>query len=213
MKKRLYIIGAGSVGGHLALNIQDYSEQYEVAGFFDDDPAKLGTSQFGYDVLGPISEVLRLRDVNVALGIAFPMIKRKIVGQISENNSLAFPSFIHPRAWISERVEIGKGCIIYPGTMINYGCQIGDFSVINMNCALGHHTQVGAYSSLAPGVNTGGHTIIGDEVELGIGASTIQHVQIGSKSVVGGQSMVISDVEADTKVVGVPAKSIVKKLV
>ncbi|MDR8390266.1 acetyltransferase [Aliifodinibius sp. S!AR15-10] len=208
MKKKLYIVGAGSVGGHVALNIEEYSEEYEVEGFFDDDQEKIGTKQFGFPVLGSTDEVLKLTNASVVIGIAFPKIKRKILKKISKNYSLHFPSLVHSRAWISNEVSIGKGCIIYPGTTINFRSEIENFVVINVNCSLGHHTRVGAYSSFAPGVNTGGHTTIEEAVDIGIGVSTIQDVRIGKDSTIGGQSMVIHDVEPGSTVVGVPAKLI-----
>lgn len=208
MKKKLYIIGAGSVGGHVALNIDQYTEDYQIVGFLDDDADKRKTELFGYKVLGTVKEAIELRNVGVVLGIAFPHIKKYILNSLSTNTTLIFPTLIHERAWVSKDVKIGKGSIIYPGTSINYGSDIGDFVVNNMNCALGHHTTIGGFSSLAPGVNTGGHTTIGEAVDIGIGASTLQNVHIGADSIIGGQSMVIRDVAPHTTVVGVPAKII-----
>jgi sugar O-acyltransferase (sialic acid O-acetyltransferase NeuD family) len=196
------------VGGHVALNISEYSDQYKIAGFLDDDLTKIGTEQFGYKVFGDVSNALDLQDAAVVLGIAFPRVKRTIAERLTANNELVFPTLIHPQAWVSRDVTLGQGSIIYPGTTINYGSTVGDFVVINMNCALGHHTSIGGYSSLAPGVNTGGHTTVGEGVELGIGASTLQDVRIGVDSIVGGQSMVTKNVQANTTVIGVPAKPI-----
>ena len=209
-KKPLYIIGAGSVGRHVALNIEEYTQEYAVAGFFDDDSAKAGTTQFGVEVIGPIDEALKLKHAAIVIGIAFPAIKQKIINRLVANNTLAFPTLIHERAWISRDVLVGKGCIIYPGSTINFGSRIEDFVVLNMNCSLGHHTTVGTYSSFAPGVNTGGHTIFHDRVDVGIGASTIQGITVGTGSVIGGQSMVVQHVDAETTVAGVPAKELVK---
>lgn len=208
MKEKLYIIGAGSVGGHVALNIEDYTNEFEIAGFFDDDPEKIGTKHFGFKVLGAIEEVIDIDNASIAIGIAFPKAKQKIIERLSGNLTLNFPSLIHRRAWVSKKVSIGNGCIIYPGTTINYGSKIDDFVVLNMNCSLGHHTQVGGYSSFAPSVSTGGHTIIERSVEVGIGASTLQGVHIGAGSTVGGQSMVIDNIKEGSTAVGVPAKMI-----
>jgi sugar O-acyltransferase (sialic acid O-acetyltransferase NeuD family) len=207
-KERLYIIGAGSVGGHIAWNLEEYTTQYKLEGFFDDDQEKIGSKQFGYKVLGNVDEVLQMENVSIVIGIAFPKVKNKVVEKLLNNDKLKYPSFIHPNAWISKGVLIGKGCVIYPGTTINYGSKVGDFVVMNMNCSIGHHTQIGNYSSFAPGVNTGGHTVIEESVDMGIGSSTIQNIHVGSGSIVGGQSMVIQNVLTNTKVAGVPCKEI-----
>lgn len=204
-KAPIYIVGAGSVGTHVALNIVEYAD-YEIAGFFDDDENKTGTDFYGLKVLGKVEEVLNLKDASVIIGIAFPQIKKAIIERLSANPSLHFPTLIHERAWISKQVVIGKGCIIYPGTTINFGSCIGDFAVLNANCSVGHHTTIGAYTSFAPGVKTGGHTTFHEGVDVGIGAATIQNVIVGAGSVVGGQSMVINTVPAGATVAGIPAR-------
>lgn len=212
MKEKLYIIGAGSVGGHVALNIDEYSEKFDIMGFFDDDPQKLGTEQFGFEIIGKVEDVLRLNNVSIVIGIAFPKIKRAILQKISTNTSLFYPTLIHQRAWISKDVSIGQGSIIYPGSTINFGSEIEDFVVINANCSLGHHTKVGFYSSFAPGVKTGGHSTIEEAVDVGIGVSTLQNILIGRDSIVGGQTMVIRDVKQRSTVVGVPARVVSEEI-
>ena len=208
MKKKLYIIGAGSVGGHVALNLTEYSKDFQLEGFFDDDPEKVGTEQYGYPVIGTISDANKLQDVALVIGIAFPKIKSGVIEKLSINNSVEFPSLIHHKAWVSNDVEIGKGVVIYPGATINYGSVIGDFVVLNMNCALGHHTKIGNYSSFAPGVKTGGHTTVEKLVDVGIGVSTLQNITIGSHSTIGGQAMVIEDIPPKSTAVGIPARVI-----
>jgi len=208
MKKDIYIIGAGSVGCHVALNIAEYSGNYRVAGFFDDDTDKIGKEIYGFKVLGPVSDILKREKINLALGIAFPKIKKNIVVKLSENRALIYPTLIHEKAWVSNGATIGKGSIIYPGTSINYGSTVRDFVVANMNCAFGHHTEIGSFSSFAPNVSTGGHTKIMEGVDFGIGSSTIQNISVGEFSVIGGKSMLINDVLPKTKVAGVPARYI-----
>jgi sugar O-acyltransferase (sialic acid O-acetyltransferase NeuD family) len=208
MKKKLYIVGAGSVGKHLAANINEYTNESELSGFFDDDPKKIGQEYFGCPVIGKTDRVNELVNIAITLGIAFPKVKAELVKSFVQNQTLSLPAFIHPSAWVSKGVLIGEGSIIYPGSMINYGSKISRFVVMNMNCSIGHHTVIGDYSSLAPGVNTGGHTIIGERVDLGIGASTIQNIEIGDDSIVGGQSMIIKNIRPGTTVAGVPGKAI-----
>ena len=206
-KDKLYIIGAGSVGGHIARNITAYSEHFEIAGFFDDDPQKIGSELYNYPVLGPVSNALSLENEAVIIGIAFPEVKKKLVEILFQNLTLKFPALVHGKAWISNEVSVGMGSVIYPGTSVNYGSMIGDHVLINMNCALGHHTVVENFSSLAPGVNTGGHSTIQECVDVGIGVSTLQNVTIGSGSIIGGQAFVNRDIPSDSKAVGVPARA------
>lgn len=203
---KLVIVGAGSVGGHLAMNLMEYAPQYELIGFVDDDPAKQSAELFGFPVLGPIDTLLHMDHVSVIIGIAFPTVKRKIIERLTKNSTLQFPAFISKKSWISKGSAIGKGCVIYPGAAVNYGCDIQDFVVVNMNCAIGHNCTIGRYSSLAPGVNLAGYTWLGEGVEVGIGSSTRQQIRINQNAVIAGQAMVVSDVLRNTKVAGVPAR-------
>lgn len=204
----LIIVGAGSVGGHIALNLKEYSAEYNLLGFVDDNPQKQGQTLFGYDVLGTVDYLFNVREVAVVIGIAFPKTKSKILKRLHEARHLTFPTLISKRAWLSAGTSVGEGCIIYPGVCINYGSRIKDFVVINMNCSIGHDCEVDECSSLAPGVNLAGHTKIGKEVDLGIGASSRQGVFVNDYSTVGGQAMIISDVKRNSQVVGIPAKEI-----
>lgn len=202
--KNLYIIGAGSVGGFAASNFSDFNLKYQLIGFLDDDEKKIGTKFCGLPVLDKADIAVDLKDTAVIIGVAFPQQKKNILERIKRNSSLEFPSLIHPKAWLSTDVTIGKGVIIYPNCSINYGSVISDFVVMNMNCALGHHTTIGEYSSLAPGVNTGGHTTFKSGCDIGIGVCTKQNITVGENCVIGGQSMLIKNVEKNLIVFGVP---------
>ncbi len=208
MKRDLVIIGAGNVGGFLALNQNLFTEQFNIIGFLDDDAAKLGKEFYGLKVLGNTEHLFTLdKKTAVAIGIGFPKAKEKVFEKIKDNGN-DFPSFISSRAWVSNNVTIGKGVILYPGVSINYQTVVNDFVVMNMNCAVGHDCNIGRFSALAPGVNLGGFTKIEEAVDMGIGSATKQNIVVGERAVIGGQTMLIKNVEPGTKVVGVPGKMI-----
>jgi sugar O-acyltransferase (sialic acid O-acetyltransferase NeuD family) len=207
MQRKIVIIGAGSVGLHIAANAELYGLSNTILGFLDDDLSKQEKSYYGYPVLNEVSWILDQEELDVVVGIAFPIAKQRIIEKIIGNESLHFPTLIANRnVWISNDCKIGQGTVIYPGCSINYGSNIGDFVVMNMNCALGHHATIGKFSSLAPGVNLAGHTTIEQGVDMGIGACTLQDVVIGSGAVIGGQTMVIQNIPSGATAIGVPAK-------
>jgi sugar O-acyltransferase (sialic acid O-acetyltransferase NeuD family) len=208
MKRKIIIVGAGSVGGHVASNPELYGLEDRIFGFVDDDLSKQGQLFCGYKVIETVDWLLDQQDFDVIIGIAFPKVKQALIKKLSVNSSISYPSITSRNAWISNNCSVGKGSIIYPGTSINYGSVIGDFVVINMNCALGHHCNIGSFSSLAPGVNLGGHTISGDGVEFGIGCGTLQGIEIGKEVIIGGQAMVTNNIPNNTRVAGVPAKEL-----
>ncbi|MGK0639158.1 NeuD/PglB/VioB family sugar acetyltransferase [Schleiferia thermophila] len=207
MKEKIFIIGAGSVGGHIASNLKLYGiDRFQIK-FLDDDVKKIGSTFMGYPIVDKIEFLLTLDEpAFVVMGVAFPNIKKSIFDRISLSSNIEYMTLIAKNAWISEDVEIGKGCIVYPGCMVNYGATLKNFVILNMNCAIGHHAEIGNFSSLAPGVCIGGHTKIGDCVDMGIGSCTLQNIIIGDNSVVGGQAMITRSIPDNSKVVGVPAK-------
>jgi sugar O-acyltransferase (sialic acid O-acetyltransferase NeuD family) len=204
---KLIIIGAGSVGGFLIHNQELFHEKYEVLGFLDDDLKKIGKNIFGYPVLGSINTLkdYEQKGMNLAIGIAFPQIKKYILNNI-DITAFNFPSFISKNSWYARNVKIGQGVIIYPGVSINYNTTIEDFVVINMNCAIGHDSLIKKNSALAPGSNLAGHTKLLESVDFGIGAATKQYVTIGTNSIIGGNSMVITNVADNSTILGVPGK-------
>jgi sugar O-acyltransferase (sialic acid O-acetyltransferase NeuD family) len=209
----LYVIGAGSVGGHILSNPDLYClHKYKSVFVIDDNPEKLDKNCYGFTVIGNVDHLI---DVNIAsdviIGVAFPKLKETIRERIELNKNLNFPNMVAKSAWISNNVNLGMGNIIYPNTSINYETTINSFVIINMNCAIGHHCEIGDFSSLAPGVNLGGNTKIGKCVDFGIGSSTIQGIQVGDNCIVGGQAMVINTFDRDLKIAGIPARSIMNK--
>ncbi len=207
--KELYIIGAGSVGCHVASNLDLYNLQYDRVYFIDDDANKRNHIFYGCEVVGGMDFLLAFEThADVILGIAFPSFKKKVADKLISNDNLNFLSIVAKNSWISSDVFLGSGCIVYPNTSINYGTNIGDFVTVNMNCAIGHHAEIGNFVSLAPGVKLGGHTKVGFCADIGIGASTLQGLTIGENTIVGGQSLVNKNLGRGVKVVGVPAREI-----
>jgi len=177
-----YIIGAGYVGMHLAYNFNKYTNNYNLAGFFDDD--KNGVVCCGLQVIGSIESALYLENSAVIIGITNPEEKKEIAEILQQNDTLRFPELIHEKSWVSPVVSIGAGTIVYPGTCINFGCVVRNFCVIDMNCSIGHHTRIGNYSCLEQGVSIGNNTEIGESVHIGIGATIIHNNTITDGAVI-----------------------------
>lgn len=205
----LIIIGAGSVGGHVASNLHYYTSEYNLIGFLDDDTSKIGKYFVEYPVLGNIDAIKNYpSSIAIVIGIAFPIIKFNIIRKIKDYGYTNFPSFISKSTWVSKSVSIGEGSIIYPGVTINYNCLIGNFAIINMNCSIGHDCTLEDFVSLAPGVLLGGNTTIGHATQMGIGSKSIQGINVGQNCIVGAGAVIVKEVPNTVVVVGNPAKII-----
>jgi len=207
-KLELYIIGAGDVGGFIVHHFEHFGE-FELKGFLDEDCSKHDRLFYNTPVLGGLELLKNIdKEVAVAVAIANPIVKQKIVDKISQNSFIQFPPFIHSSVWLGNEVTVGCGCIIYPGVSINYEAIIKPFSTINMNVAIGHNCELGKFTTLSPGVNLGGFTRIRDASFVGIGASTLQGITIGTGVTIGGMTMVVKDVPDGATVVGNPGRII-----
>lgn len=90
-------------------------------------------------------------------------------------------------------------------SMLGYrglGVVIHQRAIIGQNVIIGSHVVIGGRS---------GHEdvpVIGDDVFIGAGACILGPVHVGNSSVIGANAVVIRDVEPNTIVAGVPAKTI-----
>ncbi len=209
--KDLVIYGCGSVGRmveQIVFDINAASPSWNVIGFIDDDESKLVTRVADLPVLGGISWLAQNLATSVALGFSNPIQKRAAMEQLHASGSFDLVTLVHPRAWISRRVEFGAGTLIYPGVHIDVDVTIGKCVVLNKLSTVGHDTTIGDFATTAPGVNLGGNCTFGEGVEFGINSSTIQGIHIGDWAVIGGGAVVVRDIPRNSVAVGVPAKVI-----
>jgi len=100
-------------------------------------------------------------------------------------------------------VELGRRVVIeHQGTIVIHGgAKIGDECVIRQGVSLGNRYLEAPLE--AP--------TLGKRVNIGAGAKVLGSVLVGDGASIGANSVVIKDVEADTTVVGIPAKPLQKK--
>lgn len=209
--KNCVIVGAGGFGREVKMLIEQInakSKEYNVLGFYDDSTPK-GTLINGLKVLGSVEDLNQVSEpTTVSIAIGTPMIKKKIVGQLT-NPLLFFPKLIHPSVslGISEDA-IGKGTIICAGNIITVNIKIGDFVILNLGCTVGHDTVIGDYSAFMPQTNIAGEVNLGESVYGGMGAGIINQVSIGDNVTLGAGTIVVKDMPSNCLVVGVPGKVI-----
>lgn len=209
--KDIVIIGAGGFGREVKTiidAINKISKTYNFLGFYDDGIEK-GQLVNNFPVLGNLTDLNALNsDTAVALGIGNPQTKSKIIDSLT-NDSLWFPTLIHPNVVISDdEVRIGRGSIICAGTIITCNIRIGEFVTLNLLCTVGHDAVIGDYASFMPSVNISGEVHIEEKVYVGTGASIINQLTIGKSTVVGAGAVVSKSLPEYCTAVGIPAKPI-----
>jgi UDP-perosamine 4-acetyltransferase len=207
---KLAIVGSGTYG-QVYLSYLRRDSDFEVVAFLDDNEALVGTTVAGIPVLGTTADLAVHRDggiEGVIVSIGNNRARTRILAQ-AKNSGLATPSFIHPKAVVSEDAQIGEGVYILPGAIVMPYAQVDDFVMISMDVNLAHHTILHQGVFLSTGVNMGAGIDVGECAFVGIGATVMTGVKsIGAHATIGAGAVVTRDVAEATTVVGVPAKPI-----
>ena len=104
---------------------------------------------------------------------------------------------IHPGATIGRRFFIDHGM----GVVIGETAEIGD------DCTLYHGVTLGG-TSWEKGKR---HPTLGNDVVVGAGAKVLGPITLGNGARIGSNAVVVKDVPADSTVVGVPGRTVIKE--
>jgi len=105
---------------------------------------------------------------------------------------------IHPGATIGKRFFIDHGI----------GVVIGETATIGDDVTMYHDVTLGG-TSFSKGIR---HPQVGNHVIIGAGAQLLGPIRIGDYAHIGSNAVVVKDVEANTTVVGIPARAVVEKV-
>jgi acetyltransferase EpsM len=120
----------------------------------------------------------------------------------------AFATVVHPSAVVSRSAVLEPGCVVFPNVVVGARTHVGAGTIVNRGALIGHHVTIGAGSFVGPGAIVGGGAILGEQVHVGIGAVVRDDRRVGDRAVIGAGAVAVADVEADSTVVGVPAKPV-----
>jgi sugar O-acyltransferase (sialic acid O-acetyltransferase NeuD family) len=205
--KKLLIVGAGGFGRELyvwASQHPDCGRAWELEGFLDDNPQALqpfGSFARVYPLTGHAVDTGKL----YLCGLGLPPVKEKLLQPLLAAGA-NFLTFIHPRALVGDRVQLGRGVVLCPGAIASVDIVLGDFAMLNLHATVGHDASVGAWSTLSAHCDVTGRVQVADRVFMGSRVSIIPGKSIGSGAVLGAGAVVINDVPAGVTVVGNPAR-------
>ena len=108
--------------------------------------------------------------------------------------------------WIESNVVIGSGSVLVRGqlgdTVLEQSCRLGNLVNISHNVVVKHGAVLSSSVCVAGGAE------IGADCKIGVGAMINAKIKVGARSAVGLGSVVTKSLPADSKVFGVPAKSL-----
>ncbi|MDE1892983.1 MAG: acetyltransferase [Xanthomonadaceae bacterium] len=206
--KKLYIFGAGGSGREVAwLAEQSWGSEVEIE-FLVDIPDHPRQDVNGH-VIKLISEVTPDGSARIVIAIGDPSARRRIAA-LCAATGLQEAVVVHPRAEISDSVELDVGTVICAGVILTTNIRVGRHVHINVGCTVSHDGIIGDFATLSPGVHVSGHVHIGQGAFIGTGANLINGsadapLVIGSDAVIAAGACVTKSVEQGALVAGVPA--------
>jgi sugar O-acyltransferase (sialic acid O-acetyltransferase NeuD family) len=198
--RELYIAGTGS----FALEVVEYAQAAgrTAAGLVElIDPARVGSEIHGLDVVALSDE--RGAGGEVVIGTGGDRLG--YWGALAEHGWRP-AMVVHPKAHISPSVVAGDGLVVGPGAIVGASSELGPHVLVGRGALIGHHVRIGAGATLNPGVNIAGNVVIGEGATIGMGAVITNSIEVGPGAIVAAGAVVIRQVEAETRVQGIPAR-------
>lgn len=184
-------------------------DHYELLGFIDDTPSKLGTTINGFKVFG--REILNQYPDAKVLAVPGSPISYQERSKIIADLNIAeqrFATVIHPKASVSKMAKVGKNVLIMAGVVLTSNCKIGDHVCVLPNSVIHHDSEIKDYTLIGSNTLVAGNVTIGENCYIGSGSNIINGITIGRQVLVGIGSNVTKSIAEQSKVAGNPAKKI-----
>ena len=211
MKKKIIIFSAGSAGREvfqLISIINKLNKKWEVVGYVDSDPKKVGKTIDGVKVFS-VENKPKHKEIFATCGIMNPQIRKKIY----EKEILNFPykiiNLIHPLNENPNCLKIGKGNIIFGNAHISFEVNLENFLLVSNFSDLGHNLIADNYVTIMPSVIIGGNCKIKSGSLIASGAIINQGTSIGKNCKIGMGTLVTKNLKDNISAIDYPRKAVV----
>ena len=192
--------------------INRVTQEWDVLGFLDDDPALWGQRFAGASVLGSTS---LLKEYGDSWLLAVPGRSQSFTRRLQIIQSLGVPlsrfaTVVHPSVFVGEGTQIGNNTVIMPNCVLTAGVTVGNHVVMLPGTVVSHDASIGDGTLIGSNVSISGGVTVEPNCYIGTGAKIIEEITIGSQALVGLGAIVVRDVPEGAVVVGCPARPISK---
>lgn len=195
----IIVYGAGGHGKTIIELIRSIGG-FRIHGVIDDDP-QLEGQVAGIPLLGGaehLPEIWRLgvrQAANAVGGIGNIDVRVRVFDRLSAQG-FAFPTLVHPRAFVESSAQLGAGSQVLPLAYVGSEARVGFGCIINTGAIVSHDCLVGENSNLAPGAILAGEVKLGPRVLVGMGVTVNLRVEIGEGARLGNGSTIKDSVPA-----------------
>jgi len=168
------------------------------------------TGPFGLNHLGYERDILDFHGKQLLLGIGDNALRQRVFEHIVLKGG-QFPALVDLHASVSKFAKIGNGTFVARGAHVNALSTIGKGCILNTGSSIDHECLLGDFIHIAPNAVLCGNVEVGHGAFIGANAVVKEGVKIGNNAIIGAGSVVLKDVESGQKLVGNPAKKILKK--
>lgn len=195
----LVIYGGGGHGKSL-IDLIRLLEEYSIAGVIDDGIS--GNEEImGVPVIGKAQDLPAIRSKGVDLAVnavgGIGNISRRIeVFSRLIQAGFAFPTLVHPTAFVEPSAELHPGVQIFPHAYVGSEVRVGFGTIINSAAVVSHDCSLGDYVNIAPGTLLAGGVSVEQGVLIGMGVSINLNVRIGAQAMIGNSAVIKADVPA-----------------
>lgn len=203
------IVAASGLAREAAAVIER-SNEWELMGFLDDNPALAGTEISGKPVLGRIAAVQDHPAASLLLCAGKGQSRRAIAARLRGLGVTAdrYAALIAPDVHVPTSCSIGGGSILLSGTVLTADVTVGTHVVTMPGVVLTHDNQIGDFATLCAQVTLGGNVVVGEAAYLGMGALVREGLTVGVDAVLGMGSTLLKDLPPGETWVGAPAEDI-----
>jgi sugar O-acyltransferase (sialic acid O-acetyltransferase NeuD family) len=212
--QKLIVIGAGGFGSEVAWaaeNCNARSPKFEIVGFADDNPAKIGGTYYGYPVLGSLEDMDRKFDEKPGFLCAIGNNRHRVrVVERALRLGWSPVTVIDPSVIVGKVAKVGLGTYVGAGTIISIHSSVGDHVIINHCCSIGHDSKLEDFVQVSPGGRVSGACVLKRGATMASNAALAPRVVVGEFATVGACSFAVCNVPAGATVVGSPARTMLR---
>jgi sugar O-acyltransferase (sialic acid O-acetyltransferase NeuD family) len=218
MVKDLVIIGCGGFGAEAAWVAEEMNQAsanaplWNLLGYADDDPEKIGSENYGFRVLGNAEAIAHQhegKEIWYFCAIGNNAVREKVTNRLDQLGWQA-ATLIHPSVVRAKNAVVGHGTYVGAMSVLAPNSVIGNHVIVNLHVSIGHDSNIEDYANICPGAQINGFCKVGRGSLVGSNASLVQGRQVGSNANLGANSLAINSVPENRTVIGVPAREMPK---